>query len=65
MAVGGAAYLVAQAVKQANVVAFDDLGMEAIYEFSIEDMLGVLTGFLGFMFITFYDITEGGRFLPC
>ncbi len=38
MAVGGAAYLVAQAVKQAKVVAFDDLGMEAIYEFDIEDM---------------------------
>lgn len=38
MAVGGAAYLVAQAVKHANVVAFDDLGMEAIYEFDVEDM---------------------------
>lgn len=38
MAVGGAAYLVAKAVKQAKVVAFDDLGMEAIYEFDVEDM---------------------------
>ena len=38
MAVGGAAYLVAQAVKKAEVVAFDDLGMEAIYEFDIADM---------------------------
>lgn len=38
MAVGGAAYLVAKAIKQAKVVAFDDLGMEAIYEFDVEDM---------------------------
>lgn len=38
MAVGGAAYLVAKAIKQAKVVAFDDLGMEAIYEFEVEDM---------------------------
>lgn len=38
MAVGGAAYLVAQAIKQAKVVAFADLGMEAIYEFDVEDM---------------------------
>ncbi len=38
MAVGGAAYLVAQAVKQAEVVAFPELGMEAIYEFDVEDM---------------------------
>ncbi|MCM5703489.1 fumarate hydratase [Larsenimonas salina] len=38
MAVGGAAYLVAQAIKQSRVVAFEDLGMEAIYEFEIEDM---------------------------
>ncbi|RUO29038.1 fumarate hydratase [Aliidiomarina sedimenti] len=38
MAVGGAAYLVAKAVKKAKVVAFDDLGMEAIYEFEVEDM---------------------------
>ncbi|WP_251978060.1 fumarate hydratase [Salinicola avicenniae] len=38
MAVGGAAYLVAQAIKKAEVVAFDDLGMEAIYEFEVEDM---------------------------
>jgi fumarate hydratase class I len=38
MAVGGAAYLVAQAIKAARVVAFEDLGMEAIYEFEVEDM---------------------------
>jgi fumarate hydratase, class I len=38
MAVGGAAYLVARAIKAAKVVAFEDLGMEAIYEFTVEDM---------------------------
>jgi fumarate hydratase class I len=38
MAVGGAAYLVARAIKQAKVVGFEDLGMEAIYEFEVEDM---------------------------
>jgi fumarate hydratase class I len=38
MAVGGAAYLVARAIKKAEVVAFHDLGMEAIYEFEVEDM---------------------------
>ena len=38
MAVGGAAYLVAKAVKHARVVAFADLGMEAIYEFDVQDM---------------------------
>ncbi|MDG2078650.1 MAG: fumarate hydratase [Pseudomonadales bacterium] len=38
MAVGGAAYLVAQAIKHAEVVAFPELGMEAIYEFDLEDM---------------------------
>ena len=38
MAVGGAAYLVAQAIRSAKVVAFADLGMEAIYEFGVEDM---------------------------
>ena len=38
MAVGGAAYLVSKAIKHANVVGFADLGMEAIYEFDIEDM---------------------------
>lgn len=38
MAVGGAAYLVAKAIKQARVVAFAELGMEAIYEFVVEDM---------------------------
>jgi len=38
MAVGGAAYLVSRAIKGAKVVAFEDLGMEAIYEFEVEDM---------------------------
>ncbi|HUG22656.1 fumarate hydratase [Piscinibacter sp.] len=38
MAVGGAAYLVAKAIKQAKVVGFADLGMEAIYEFDVKDM---------------------------
>jgi len=38
MAVGGAAYLVSKAIKQARVLAFEDLGMEAIYEFTVEDM---------------------------
>jgi fumarate hydratase class I len=38
MAVGGAAYLVSKAIKGARVVAFADLGMEAIYEFEVRDM---------------------------
>ena len=38
MAVGGAAYLVSKAIKTAKVVGFDDLGMEAIYEFDVVDM---------------------------
>ena len=38
MAVGGAAYLVAKAIRKARVVAFEDLGMEAIHEFVVEDM---------------------------
>ena len=38
MAVGGAAYLVSQAIKSARVLAFEDLGMEAIYEFEVQDM---------------------------
>jgi fumarate hydratase class I len=38
MAVGGAAYLVSKAIKAAKVVAFADLGMEAIYEFVVQDM---------------------------
>ncbi len=38
MAVGGAAYLVAKAIKHARVLAFADLGMEAIYEFDVVDM---------------------------
>ncbi len=38
IAVGGAAYLVSKAIRSAKVVAFADLGMEAIYEFDVEDM---------------------------
>ncbi len=38
MAVGGAAYLVSQAIKSSRIVAFADLGMEAIYEFDVRDM---------------------------
>ena len=38
MAVGGAAYLVSKAIRKSRVVAFEDLGMEAIYEFEVEDM---------------------------
>jgi len=38
MAVGGAAYLVSKAITGAKVVAFEELGMEAIYEFEVKDM---------------------------
>ena len=38
IAVGGAAYLVSRAIRAARVVAFADLGMEAIYEFEVQDM---------------------------
>lgn len=38
MAVGGAAYLVSKAIKGSRTVAFEDLGMEAIYEFDVKDM---------------------------
>jgi fumarate hydratase, class I len=38
IAVGGAAYLVAQAIRKSRVLAFGDLGMEAIYEFEVRDM---------------------------
>ncbi len=38
MAVGGAAYLVSKAIRRSRVVAFEDLGMEAIHEFVVEDM---------------------------
>ncbi len=38
MAVGGSAYLVSKAIKESKVVGFEDLGMEAIYEFTVEDM---------------------------
>ena len=38
MAVGGAAYLVAKAIRKQKTVAFGDLGMEAIYEFEVKDM---------------------------
>ena len=38
IAVGGAAFLVSKAIRSARVVAFEDLGMEAIYEFEVQDM---------------------------
>jgi fumarate hydratase class I len=38
MAVGGSAYLVSKAIRAAQVVGFEDLGMEAIYEFEVKDM---------------------------
>ncbi|HEC17233.1 MAG TPA: fumarate hydratase [Sedimenticola sp.] len=38
MAVGGAAYLVSKAIRSARLIAFEDLGMEAIREFEVEDM---------------------------
>jgi fumarate hydratase class I len=38
MAVGGSAYLVSKAIRASRVVAFEDLGMEAIYEFEVKDM---------------------------
>jgi fumarate hydratase class I len=38
MAVGGAAYLVSKAIKKSRVLGFADLGMEAIYEFEVQDM---------------------------
>ena len=38
VAVGGAAYLVSKAIRAARVVAFEDIGMEAIYEFDVKDM---------------------------
>lgn len=38
IAVGGAAYLVSQAIRRSRVVAFEELGMEAIHEFTVEDM---------------------------
>jgi fumarate hydratase class I len=38
MAIGGAAYLVAKAIKASRLVAFEDLGMEAIREFEVQDM---------------------------
>lgn len=38
IATGGAAYLVAKAIRKAHVVAFPELGMEAVYEFTVEDM---------------------------
>ena len=38
IAVGGAAYLISRAIRKARVLAFAELGMEAIYEFEVEDM---------------------------
>jgi fumarate hydratase class I len=38
IAIGGAAYLVSKAIKHSRLMAFEDLGMEAIYEFEVVDM---------------------------
>lgn len=38
MAIGGAAYLVSKAIRSSKVIAFPELGMEAVYEFEVEDM---------------------------
>jgi fumarate hydratase class I len=38
IATGGAAYLVSKAIHAAHVVAFPELGMEAVYEFAVQDM---------------------------
>ncbi len=38
IATGGAAYLISQSIKKAKIVAFEELGMEAIYEFEVKDM---------------------------
>ena len=38
IAIGGAAYLVSKAIRTSRVLAFEDLGMEAIYEFEVKDM---------------------------
>lgn len=38
MAVGGAAYLVSKAIRESRIIAFEELGMEAIHEFIVEDM---------------------------
>jgi fumarate hydratase class I len=38
MAVGGAAYLISKAIRSSRLLAFGDLGMEAIYEFEVRDM---------------------------
>jgi fumarate hydratase class I len=38
IAIGGAAYLISKSIKSARVIAFEDLGMEAIYEFEVQDM---------------------------
>jgi fumarate hydratase, class I len=38
IATGGAAYLISQSIKEAKVVAFEEMGMEAIYEFDVKDM---------------------------
>ena len=44
MAVGGAAYLVSKAIRSSRIVAFPDLGMEAIYEFEVENMPVTVAG---------------------
>jgi len=38
IAVGGAAYLISKSIKKSNIIAYEELGMEAIYEFEVKDM---------------------------
>jgi fumarate hydratase class I len=38
IATGGAAYLISQSIRQARVIAFEEMGMEAVYEFDVVDM---------------------------
>ncbi len=38
IAIGGAAYLVSKAIRSSKLIAFEELGMEAIYEFEVKDM---------------------------
>ena len=38
IAVGGAAYLISKSIKKAKVIAFEEMGMEAIYEMEVKDM---------------------------
>src|SRR3546814_2827801 len=53
MAVGGAAYLVAKAIRSAKVLGFEDLGMEAIYEFRSEEHTSELQSLMRISYAVF------------